>query len=132
MAWFDRKDMAPGVLTNIISEDISLLNGLTTETISIFLEAIFSMTIGIVFAFSYTWRMSLITGALAPFLIVGGALRARLISKESRHVGEKKEDDKYAESNALLSDIVINYKTVIGFGPSNITYLLKKYSTFLE
>ena len=29
--WFDKKETAPGVLTNVLAEDISLLNGMTTE-----------------------------------------------------------------------------------------------------
>jgi hypothetical protein len=37
ISWFDNKERAPGVLTNIFSEDISLLNGLSTETVSIML-----------------------------------------------------------------------------------------------
>jgi ABC-type multidrug transport system fused ATPase/permease subunit len=37
ISWFDSKDRAPGILTNIVSEDISLLNGMSTETVSIFL-----------------------------------------------------------------------------------------------
>jgi len=39
IGWFDDKDKAPGVLTNIIQEDISSVNGLTTEAAGILLEA---------------------------------------------------------------------------------------------
>jgi hypothetical protein len=35
--WFDNKHNSPGVLTTLLAEDITLLNGLTTETISIYL-----------------------------------------------------------------------------------------------
>jgi hypothetical protein len=35
--WFDNKDNAPGILTSLLAEDISLLNGLTTETIAIYI-----------------------------------------------------------------------------------------------
>lgn len=93
MAWFDKKDTAPGVLTNIISEDITLLNGLTTETISIFLEAIFCMVIGIVLSLFFSWKISLITLALTPFLILGGYLRGKLMNKERTEAAE--QDDPY-------------------------------------
>ncbi len=41
-------------------------------------------------------------------------------------------ENAYKESNALLSDIIMNYRTVIGFGPKNIQYLLSKYEKLLE
>lgn len=71
MAWFDSKDKAPGVLTNVLSEDIILLNGLTTETLSIYAEAICAMIIGIILAFYFSWTMSLITLGALPFFIIG-------------------------------------------------------------
>ena len=35
-------------------------------------------------------------------------------------------------SNALLADIIVNYRTVIGFGEKNVDYLLKKYDDLLD
>lgn len=40
-------------------------------------------------------------------------------------------EDPYKKSNALLSDIIINYRTVIGFGEKNIDYLLTKFDSLL-
>ena len=40
--------------------------------------------------------------------------------------------DNYAESSALLSDIVMNYKTIISFGEKNIDYLMAYYNGLLE
>ena len=39
LAWFDRKDRAPGILSNVLSEDIAILNGMTTEHLGILIEA---------------------------------------------------------------------------------------------
>ena len=33
---------------------------------------------------------------------------------------DKSVEKAYKEANALLSDIIMNYRTVIGFGPGNI------------
>ena len=41
-------------------------------------------------------------------------------------------DDAYAESNALLSDIIMNYRTVISFGGKNVDFLLEKYFNLLD
>jgi ATP-binding cassette subfamily B (MDR/TAP) protein 1 len=35
-------------------------------------------------------------------------------------------------SNALLSDILMNYRTVIGFGEKNIDHLLSRFDALLE
>jgi len=40
--------------------------------------------------------------------------------------------DPYQMSNALLSDILMNYRTVIGFGEKNIDHLLGRFDALLE
>lgn len=54
IGWFDNKSRAPGILTNIITEDISAVNGLTTESLAIAVEAglglFFSCLICIIFS----------------------------------------------------------------------------------
>lgn len=41
-------------------------------------------------------------------------------------------DDAYLESNALLSDIIMNYRTIISFGEKNIDFILSRYYKLLE
>ena len=55
VAWFDHKDKAPGVLSNILSEDIVLLNGLSTETVAIIFEAVFTVVVGLIVALCFCW-----------------------------------------------------------------------------
>jgi ABC-type transport system involved in Fe-S cluster assembly fused permease/ATPase subunit len=40
--------------------------------------------------------------------------------------------DAYEESNALLSDVILNYRTVISFGGENINSIMEKYEKLLE
>jgi ABC-type multidrug transport system fused ATPase/permease subunit len=47
VSWFDRKEKAPGILTNILSEDITNLNGLTTETLATIVESFVALFAGI-------------------------------------------------------------------------------------
>lgn len=76
--------------------------------------------------------MTLITAALAPLVIAGGYIKGVLVKKDMKSASERTKEDTYNNSNALLSDILINYKTVIGFGPANIKFLLNKYSKMLD
>lgn len=42
------------------------------------------------------------------------------------------ERDFYKESNALLSDVILNYRTVISFGEKNIDFLMSKFINLLD
>ena len=135
LAWFDRKDRAPGILSNIISEDISILNGMTTEHLGILIEAYGGLVVGAAISLFYNWKMGLITCLFVPFISLGGVLMSRLAWKTKAgkiNADEAKVDDPYEMSNALLSDILINYRTVIGFGDKNVDYLLEKFDSLLE
>mmetsp|Transcript_8749 Transcript_8749/g.8043 ORF Transcript_8749/g.8043 Transcript_8749/m.8043 type:complete len:84 (+) Transcript_8749:102-353(+) len=78
ISWFDSKENAPGVLTNILAEDITLLNGLTTETLAIYLQGYLGLIIGMVLSLYFSWRTALISVGCSPFLLIGGILRGRL------------------------------------------------------
>ena len=40
-------------------------------------------------------------------------------------------DDSFKQANALLSDIIINYRTVISFGDKNVQFILDRYCDLL-
>lgn len=78
LAWFDNKERAPGILSNTLSEDITLLNGLTSETISNILEGCLCVVVGVIFSFIFNWHMALISLGAIPFLMAGGVIMAKL------------------------------------------------------
>ena len=77
-----------------MSEDIACLNGLTTETISMLLEAFGCQFIGIIIAFFFSWKVALVATALSPFVIVGGVLMSRLQWKSGKVASAEKSGDK--------------------------------------
>jgi len=68
--------------------------------------------------------MALITLGASPFVMLGGFISNKLMWKRQQNT-----TDAYRDSNALLSDMILNYRTVIGFGEKNINYLLEKYTS---
>lgn len=44
---------------------------------------------------------------------------------------QRSVDDAYKQANALLSDIIMNYRTVVSLGEKNVEYLLAKYGDLL-
>jgi len=70
--------------------------------------------------------------AFVPFLFLGIILMSKLRWTSKPKKGEHNvKQDFYTDSNALLSDIILNYKTVISFGSKNIEYLIGKYEHLL-
>ncbi|CDW71198.1 abc transporter [Stylonychia lemnae] len=137
LSWFDNKERAPGILINYLSEEVTALNGLTTETFSNILEAVCCLVIGSAIAFFYTWKIALISLATSPLVMLGGvalqlSIWDRAKNSNNHSMKDEKGMDPYDKANALLSEVILNYKTVISFGPKNITYLMQKYHKLLE
>ena len=51
---------------------------------------------------------------------------------KSEHDPNTKKLDPYEESNALLSDVIMNYRTIISFGQGNVNTIMDKYEKLLE
>ena len=45
---------------------------------------------------------------------------------------EVKAVDEYEKANALLSDVILNYRTIITFGQKNVDKINKKFEDLLE
>ena len=50
----------------------------------------------------------------------------------SKEATKDQEIDNYEKSNALLSDMVINYRTIISLGQNNVDYLMRSFEQLLE
>ena len=72
IGWFDDKDRAPGILGNIIQEDITLLNGLTSETYAVALESIMGLIIASSLCLYFSWQVGLIAIVMSPMMVFGG------------------------------------------------------------
>ncbi|CDW75507.1 abc transporter [Stylonychia lemnae] len=135
--WFDKKERAPGILSGMFQEDVSQLKGLTSQTYALILEATVCLLIGIALSFLNTWKMALVTRSVVPFLILGGMAEQIIfwnsVKNSTKQVKDNEDQlDPYDRANALLSDIIINYKTVISLGEKNVEFLLQKYQALLE
>lgn len=111
---------------------------MTTEHLAILIEAYGGLVLGLIISMFYTWRMGLVTAAFAPFISFGGVMMSRLAwkTKPGKSIGgvdnKDMREDPYQMSNALLSDILMNYRTVISFGDKNVDFILTKFDSLLE
>ena len=125
IGWFDNKERAPGVLTNIITEDIQCVNGLTTEAIGIIVEAALGITISSLICFFCSPPLAVVVTLISPMMVLGGLGMAKL------QFNQEAVNDSYKAANSLLSDIVLNYRTVIAFGPKNMDMIIERYADLL-
>jgi ATP-binding cassette subfamily B (MDR/TAP) protein 1 len=76
--------------------------------------------------------MALITIGCIPIIVIGVIAMSNLQWKKNSGFDNKLQlDDPYLKSNALLSDVILNYRTVISFGEKNIDSVIKKYEYLL-
>lgn len=54
VGWFDDKQRAPGILSNMLIENISAVNGLTTEAIGVIIEAVLGLAISCAICFFFS------------------------------------------------------------------------------
>ena len=135
ISWFDREDRAPGIITNIIASNVASLNGMTTEVLVTVFEVVTVAVIGLVAALIISWQACIVSIMCSPIMIIGMYMMATL--KWGRKGGRNKNDEEaevtaYEKANALLSDVIINYRTVISFGQKNVDNINEKFETLLE
>ena len=121
VSWFDREDRAPGIITNIISSDIASLNGMTSEVLVTLFELCSIIIIGLVGGLYFSWQATILCFVLSPIMIVGMYKMSTMHwgTKGGRNSGDGSDPDKindYDKANALLADVIINYRTIISLG----------------
>ena len=118
IGWFDRKDRAPGIITSVFNADVKALNGMTSETIVTIFEVLLVFTFGITVCLIVSPPAALNAFIFSPIMIGGSYMMATINFKNSALAksGKAGNIDPYQAANALLADVVINYRTVIAFG----------------
>lgn len=119
------------MLTTLLSEDINNLNGLTTEYLATLLSVFLSIIAGLAVAFYFCWQQAIVCVLSMPLMLLGGYLMQKIRPK-NMVVARKTKADPYEESNALLTDVIMNYRTIMSFGENNIDVIIDKYQGMLQ
>lgn len=72
VSWFNSKSRAPGVLTTCLTQDVTLLNGLSAESFGILLEAFFGLTFSCIICLLFSWQLGIVATVLSPLTVLGG------------------------------------------------------------
>lgn len=93
-----------------MTSDASIINGAASEGVASSLQAFFTLVTGITIGFIYSWKISLVCLACAPFMMFAGVMSAKFQQGLSTS-----SDAAAKDANLLAGDAILNYKTVISF-----------------
>ena len=111
VAYFDIDDNAPGALLTKLSIDTTQLNSIILTFVGDVVQTTGCTICGLVIGFIYDYRLTLISICFIPFIV--GAV---IIAKDSvRTVTKKKDNRTDIEAGSMLSESVINTKTIFSF-----------------
>ena len=96
--WFDLPRNNSGTLSARLASDCQIVNGLTTTYIGITIQNLATLIAGIIIAFIYEWRTSLVALGLIPFMIIAGAVQMSFQAGFS-----DKNDVAYKDSSSLIT-----------------------------
>lgn len=107
---------------------------MTSEVVVVIFELMCVITIGLCGGLYFSWQAAVLCFICSPIMIVGMYLMSTMSfgNKGGRHNGDQAKIDDYARSNALLSDVIINYRTVISFGQKNVNRINERFVELLS
>lgn len=115
VGWFDKKEHSSGALTSILAEDVQALNGASTEGLGSQVEQSLGLMLGILMSFIFEWRTALVALGISPPLMITNIIMAKIA------VGMTETGDTSTkEANAMISDSIVNQKTIASFGHQHL------------
>ena len=110
LGYFDKTENSPGSLLTKLSIDTTLLNGLVLTVVGVSVQSLVCLSLGLIIGFYYEWRLAFICIAFFPFIIISAAMQQKL-----RKGGSSGDDRKDIEAGSILSECVINTKTIFSY-----------------
>ena len=111
ISYFDIEDNAPGALLTKLSIDTTQLNSIILTLVGDVFQTAGCSLAGLIIGFIFNYKIALIAFAFMPF-IVG----SYIVTKDTWRRATKKKDSRTdIEAGAILSECVINTKTIFSF-----------------
>lgn len=130
IGWHDDRFNSAGVMTATLASDVQLLNGVSSEGLSVQIEALVAVLSAMIMAFYFSWPMALCTIGILPFLMIAATIAAKADNENMLNIEEQKGSDEGSDdskqSQILCSDSIQHYKTVASFG--NDQLLIDEFS----
>ena len=79
VSFFDKPENTPGGISAKLSQDSYQINNMVTGVMGVVCLNIATVTTSLIFAFYYSWKLTLIVLGLSPLLIVTGAINMAIL-----------------------------------------------------
>ena len=110
MSFFDKIENSPGALLSKLSIDTVQLNSVFQIIVGDLFYSLGVLISGIFLAMYYDWRLTTISFCFIPFIITSNLLVA-----ETKRSGRKSYKKNNIEAGGILSESVLNTKTIFSF-----------------
>ncbi|XP_073437560.1 ATP-dependent translocase ABCB1-like isoform X2 [Dendrobates tinctorius] len=108
MAWFDSYQI--GTLNNRLTQDIATMYDGLSNKLCVFVQLVSSSVTGIIIAFWYGWKLTLVILCTGPLLGLSGALWSKISASYIT-----KEIKAYAKAGAVAEEVLTAIRTVDAF-----------------
>uniref|UniRef100_H2ZPB8 Bile salt export pump n=1 Tax=Ciona savignyi TaxID=51511 RepID=H2ZPB8_CIOSA len=128
IAYFDDHRHSPGALCTRLSMDASRVQGCTGVRIGTIIKNFSSLGVALGIAFAFGWKLTLLTIAFIPFLVVGGLIEMQLhsftfvyityITCDQLHIKGSLNTQlaAYATAGTIAEEAISAIRTVVAFG----------------
>uniref|UniRef100_A0A7E4UP36 ABC-type xenobiotic transporter n=1 Tax=Panagrellus redivivus TaxID=6233 RepID=A0A7E4UP36_PANRE len=106
--WFDKNEV--GALTHKMSSNIEKIKDGTSDKPAILLQALGALFSGVILAFIFSWRLTLVVIVIVPFVILSLYGSARAVSAAIH-----KEMNAYSAAGAVAEEVISGIRTVMSF-----------------
>ena len=110
LSFFNLIENSPGALLTKLSIDTVQLKSVFQMIIGDLFHSFGSLFSGIIFAIYYDWRLSMVSFCFIPFIIT-----SKLLIAKTRRSGTKPYKKMNIEAGAILSESVLNTKTIFSY-----------------
>ncbi|XP_059962380.1 bile salt export pump isoform X2 [Mesoplodon densirostris] len=111
IGWFDDLRNSPGALTTRLATDASQVQGAAGSQIGMIVNSFTNITVAMIIAFFFSWKLSLVILCFFPFLALSGAIQTKML------MGFATNDKQALEvAGQITSEALSNIRTVAGIG----------------
>lgn len=111
ISYFDKPDNTAGGISAKISQDCYQIHNMITGVMGVVCLNVSTVSISLVLAFYYSWKLTLIVLALTPLIVISGAINMSILK------GMSQKSEKFEKAvGSMISDSVCNIRTVKSFG----------------
>nr|XP_012637331.1 bile salt export pump [Microcebus murinus]XP_020143991.1 bile salt export pump [Microcebus murinus] len=125
IGWFDDLRNSPGALTTRLAADASQVQGATGSQIGMIVNSFINVTVAMIIAFFFSWKLSLVILCFFPFLALSGAMQSKMLT------GFASKDKQAMEIvGQIASEALSNIRAVAGIGKER--WFIEAFETELE